>query len=184
MESVGFKEWALVCAAIGRGEQSVLLRKGGIAEGRDGFSFKHGEFFLFPTFFHEQVEKIRSGEVVLPEQRSGEIAIGVFVKREMSAVVTSWETAAALEPFHVLKSEVVRERFEYDDAPGIHLAFIRAYRLRPTWTIPELPAYGGCRSWVRLPELPLATELEPVLDDATHRALRERLEGALATTSD
>ena len=40
-----------------RGRQSVILRKGGIAEGRDGFAFRHREFFLFPTFFHEQVEK-------------------------------------------------------------------------------------------------------------------------------
>jgi hypothetical protein len=59
MESVGFKEWSLVCDAFGRGEQSIILRKGGIAEGREGFSFRHREFFLFPTFFHEQVAKVR-----------------------------------------------------------------------------------------------------------------------------
>jgi hypothetical protein len=53
MQSVGFKEWALVCEALGTGEQTILLRKGGIAEGRDGFGFRHSEFFLFPTFFHE-----------------------------------------------------------------------------------------------------------------------------------
>ena len=52
MESVGFKEWAVVCEAMGRGRQSIILRKGGIAEGREGFSFKYPEFFLFPTWFH------------------------------------------------------------------------------------------------------------------------------------
>jgi hypothetical protein len=57
MQSVGFKEWALVCEALGTGRQSIILRKGGIAEGRDGFSFQHREFFLFPTFFHEQLER-------------------------------------------------------------------------------------------------------------------------------
>ena len=31
MESVGFKEWSLVCDALGGGTQSVILRKGGIA---------------------------------------------------------------------------------------------------------------------------------------------------------
>ena len=55
--SVAFKEWAIVCEAIGSGRQSIMLRKGGIAEGRDGFAFKHREFFLFPTWFHEQLEK-------------------------------------------------------------------------------------------------------------------------------
>src|SRR5213082_2938121 len=58
MESAGFKEWSLVCDALGRGRQSVILRKGGIAEGRGGFSFRHREFFLFPTFFHEQIAKV------------------------------------------------------------------------------------------------------------------------------
>ncbi|MFL6569175.1 MAG: DUF1802 family protein, partial [Chthoniobacterales bacterium] len=37
MKSIGFKEWALVCEALGRGEQRIIIRKGGIAEGRDGF---------------------------------------------------------------------------------------------------------------------------------------------------
>jgi hypothetical protein len=41
------------------GRRSVILRKGGIAEGRVGFSFRHREFFLFPTFFHEQTVKVR-----------------------------------------------------------------------------------------------------------------------------
>src|SRR5690348_2515020 len=59
MKSVGFKEWSLVCDALGRGEQSIILRKGGIAEGGKGFSFQHREFFLFPTFYHEQAAKVR-----------------------------------------------------------------------------------------------------------------------------
>ena len=59
MESIGFKEWSLACNALGHGAQSVILRKGGIAEGREDFSFRHREFFLFPTFFHEQIGKVR-----------------------------------------------------------------------------------------------------------------------------
>ena len=36
-----FKEWAIVVDALGRGRQSVILRKGGIAEGRGGFRPEH-----------------------------------------------------------------------------------------------------------------------------------------------
>src|SRR5215467_7786046 len=54
-----FKEWAIVCDSIARGETSLIFRKGGIAEGRDGFHFKFSRFFLFPTFFHEQIESTR-----------------------------------------------------------------------------------------------------------------------------
>jgi hypothetical protein len=168
MESVGFKEWALVCEALGRGEQTIILRKGGIAEGRDGFSFKHREFYLFPTFFHEQVEKVRGESRELPQQVDGEIEIRCFARLEFSATITSWETAAALEPFHILAPEVVRERFEYDAAPGIHVAFLRVFRLSHPWRFPDERRYGGCRSWVQLPGPPAELAFAPVLDEAEH----------------
>src|SRR5260370_26406400 len=52
-----FKEWAMVCDSIARGETSLIFRKGGIAEGRDGFQFKHQNFFLFPTYFPGQIKR-------------------------------------------------------------------------------------------------------------------------------
>ncbi len=170
MESVGFKEWALVCAALGRGEQSVILRKGGIAEGRAGFQFRHAEFFLFPTFFHAQASKTRMPSAEMPAQRDGEIEITYFAKLEFAAVVQDWKTAVALEPFHILTREVVRERFDYEGAPGIHLAFVRVFRCEPQWTFPDAARYGGCRSWVELPPQPAEVQLRAVVDEATHLA--------------
>ena len=82
MQSVGFKEWALVCDALGTGKQTVIIRKGGIAEGRDGFAFRHREFFLFPTFFHEQVERVRVADPTLPEPPPGEVEIRYFARVE------------------------------------------------------------------------------------------------------
>src|SRR6202008_2889719 len=57
--SVAFKEWALVCASMLRGEASLIFRKGGIAEGREGFPFQQDRFFVLPTFFHEQADRLR-----------------------------------------------------------------------------------------------------------------------------
>src|SRR5262244_1494243 len=102
MESVGFKEWSLVCEALGRGQQSVILRKGGIAEGRDGFAFRHREFFLFPTFFHEQASLVRDSIAVLPKPLPNEIEIRYFVKVKEATVMTNWEEVLALEPCHIL----------------------------------------------------------------------------------
>ncbi|MDQ6764612.1 MAG: DUF1802 family protein [Verrucomicrobiota bacterium] len=173
MGSVGFKEWAVVGEALGRGEQTILLRKGGIAEGREGFSFRSPEFLLFPTFFHEQIEKVRAPVNAVPVQRAGEIELKFFARLECAANITDWEVAAKLEPFHILLPEVVRERFEYEAAPGIHAAFVRIFRLAPTWIVPDLPSYGGCRSWVKLPDLPEPIQLTPVLSDAeSGRSLR------------
>jgi hypothetical protein len=80
MQSIGFKEWALVCEALGSGRQSVIIRKGGVAEGRDGFAFRHREFFLFPTYFHEQLDLVRWPDAILPEPPPNEIEIRYFAR--------------------------------------------------------------------------------------------------------
>jgi hypothetical protein len=48
-----FKEWAAICAALGEGLQTLIIRKGGIDEGREGFRVAQQEFWLFPTYQHE-----------------------------------------------------------------------------------------------------------------------------------
>ncbi len=160
MQSIGFKEWALVCEALGSGQQSVIIRKGGIAEGRDGFAFRHREFFLFPTFFHEQVERVRLANPELPEPPGDEVEIRYFVRVEDVRLMTRWEDVRGLAPLHILAESVVRERFEYEEAPGVHVAFVEVFRLDPVWRFPNAKAYGGCRSWVDLPEPPAGLQLQ------------------------
>src|ERR1700733_11667756 len=53
-----FKEWAVIVDALGRGDQILILRKGGISEGRGGFTIEHSRFLLFPTLFHQQRESV------------------------------------------------------------------------------------------------------------------------------
>ena len=183
MGSVGFKEWAVVCDALGRGEQSVIVRKGGIAEGRAGFSFREREFFLFPTFFHEQLEKTRLVDAVVPKQTEGEIAIQYFVQIERTRMVTLWAGALALESFHVLREEVIRDRFDYDDAPGLHVAFARVFRLEPAWIIADSKAYGGCRSWVSLPDAERSLIKVPACSDAEHQRRLQEFDEATSAAS-
>ncbi len=183
--AIGFKEWEVVCRALERGEQSILLRKGGIAEGREGFRFQHREFYLFPTFFHEQAGKVRpefADAVTSPPEAGGagaEIEIGLRAVIDFHCVIEDWEIAASLEPFHIWRPEEIRKRFESDEAPGISLAFIRIYRLRTPWRFLNAKAYGGCRSWVDLPE-PAPRFEDPVLADTAHAAVRARIEALVA----
>ena len=153
MKSICFKEWSLVCEALERGEQSIILRKGGIAEGRAGFSFQHREFFLFPTFFHEQIGNVRNGATTKCNASSDRIVISLYAEVERVADINSLESAEALAPLHVLKPEVVRERFQ--NGPGLlKAALVRVFRLEQPWIIPNETRFGGCRSWVDLPEAP------------------------------
>src|SRR6478672_3540662 len=173
MQSVGFKEWALICQALGEGRQTIIIRKGGIAEGRDGFVFRHHEFFLFPTFFHEQLVKVRTPDAELPKTLENEIKIRYFARLEAHQEITDWSQAKALEPLHILAEPVVRDRFEYKGA-GLQVALVRVFRVKPAWVFPDKPAYGGCRSWVELPERPIGLQFEPVLSAGEFGDVAER----------
>ncbi|MFY8269091.1 MAG: DUF1802 family protein [Terrimicrobiaceae bacterium] len=173
--NVAFKEWAVVCEALGSGRQSVILRKGGIAEGREGFAFKHPEFFLFPTWFHEQLEKTTlPGTTVLPPQIEGEIEIRFAAILEWSHLVTDAALLPALRGFHILADSVVEERFHYDDTPGLHVGFVRVFRLNPPCRLPMRKSFAGCRSWIDLPDIEEAP-LVSTLSDEEHIRRRESL---------
>jgi hypothetical protein len=96
------------------------------------------------------------------------IDINFFAKLELVKTIASWETAQALERLHILKPEVVRERFGYDKAPGLQVGFVRVFQVVPSWAFPDQKSYGGCRSWVKLPELPKELRFEPILSDGEH----------------
>ena len=58
------KEWATVVNALENGDQTVLLRKGGILEDSSGFVVESEKFFLFPTF-----EPVSYTHLTLPTNR-------------------------------------------------------------------------------------------------------------------
>ena len=170
-----FKEWALVCEALGGGLQSVIVRKGGIAEGRAGFSFREKEFFLFPTWFHEQLGRTRlPQETPLLEEPGEDLEIRYAVTIEWSGFVEDWEKAKALEALHVLAEAVVQERFLCEEKKGVHVAFVRVFRLDPPQKIKNESQYGGCRSWVDLADLGECAMVS-VISDEEHSRRREVL---------
>jgi hypothetical protein len=179
MESVGFKEWFLVCEGLGRGKQSIILRKGGIAEGRGGFSFRHGEFFLFPTFFHDQVGKVRTASAEPPEPGES-IALRWYASVERALRINSLMMAEQLAPLHVLSADVVRERFGYKEE-GLNVALVRIFEISPRWVLQNERRFGGCRSWVDLPPVP-KLKMRPVLDDEAYGRVRVQF-GAITSSS-
>ena len=64
--TIAFKEWAAICEALSAGRQIIILRKGGIHEGREGFRVQHREFWLYPTNFHEAANDLtlEAGEFI------------------------------------------------------------------------------------------------------------------------
>src|SRR5260370_36430861 len=68
VNDVALKEWAVICRDLAEGRQFIALRKGGIREPARGFNVEHSEFFLFPTYVHQnEDELIDAARVGLPE---------------------------------------------------------------------------------------------------------------------
>ena len=162
---VAFKEWHVICDALLNGEQSIILRKGGIAEGREGFAFQHSAFLLFPTFFHSQYDGVRK-EVPMesrqnPEEDRQTVQFSGYCRIEGHAVISDWDEVERLEPFHIWQPSLLRERFDYGNQSALHLAVVKTYRFVHPLQILYEKRYGGCRSWVPTPtkELPEATNV-------------------------
>lgn len=156
---VAFKEWQLVADAIARGGQTVLLRKGGISEGKAGFQWLHERFFLFPSLFHEQAEQVTpaaDGSLRAFEPRTGlavdDIVFSVYLETIAMGRITAWDEVLRLAPYHIWREEIVRERFEWGDEPGLAWAVVRAWELPDPWILKDRATFGGCRSWFGLPQ--------------------------------
>ena len=182
LPSVGFKEWSLVCAALGSGAQSLILRKGGIHEGKSGFWWRHDRFFLFPTHFHEQTLQFPwtpPAQVSLTESPENTHTIEFAAEVESKHQITDWQTVQRLAHLHFWTEATLRERFDYSEQTGLSLAFLRVFRLSQPWTFPDEKKFGGCRSWLDLPAPPETLTPTPVLDDTTHAVRAAALTEAL-----
>jgi hypothetical protein len=170
-DNKAFKEWAVVCRALGEGRQVLILRKGGIAEGPRGFEVTDRQFFLFPTYLHQAPTS------VIPEWRAALAADGVDpspgrVSIAHYAIVSSWlriaslEKLRALEGAHIWSDELVSERFRRWSDESVIALLVRIYALPAPVLLDALPAYAGCKSWITLAEQVPLDGARPVIADA------------------
>lgn len=181
-----FKEWAVVCAALGAGRQTLILRKGGIHEGREGFRVEHHEFWLFPTGFHQQRDEIISEAWPLLDeiQSRGKppgISLDLYAVVEDVHHVLDRAALARLSGRHVWSEATVEQRFNYR-TPGLFALVVRVFRRSAPLEIVDSPHFAGCKSWVDLPSPLPTTGLQPVLDDATFDRHRREIQQLLAGT--
>lgn len=160
MLSIAFKEWAVICEALAAGRQSVILRKGGIAESGGVFRPEHSEFLLYPTFFHEHRVGVKPeflplldhAEANRPEP--GTIRFTHFVRVTDVKHITDLDAALALDSLHAWTPEVVKQRFHYR-TPGLFALTVSVFKLAEPQVRVERPEYAGCKTWVEL-DTPIA----------------------------
>jgi CDP-diacylglycerol--glycerol-3-phosphate 3-phosphatidyltransferase len=187
-----FKEWEAIVEALGQGAQIVILRKGGIAEGRLGFQAKHPRFWLFPTAYHQQWEKTKPElqRFLMPSAARGAdqpVELKYFAEVTDAIYLSTWEQVARLADAHFWGDEILRERFDYvarpGMEPGLHLLIVRVSRINLAHQLAPSKAYDGCKSWIEVPvdwQTDIASQVVRNEEFATRRS---RILGALGTVS-
>ena len=164
------KEWASAIDALGRGEQVILIRKGGIAD--PAFGVEAERFYLFPTNFHDG---------------GGEVPRAVPITHWCEAVrtwrVRDFEALVRLEPLVVFDRNTLETRYRFRADQAIHVIGVRTYRLARPATVAMHDAYAGCRSWVSVDEEVDIEGSEPVLTDAELSSRLAKVEELLALAS-
>jgi hypothetical protein len=184
-----FKEWAVIVDALGRGAQILILRKGGISEGRGGFKLEHSQFLLFPTLFHQQRDAVIPAaqaryDVIAPNfPPADRLRLEFFAQVTEAKQIFSLSEANALRGQHVWRDEVIAERFDWGREQAIYALAVRVFRLPEVFELPMLTAYGGCKSWIELDREILTVGGKPVLTDAEYERKLDELRIAWGNNS-
>ena len=185
---IALKEWAVTVRALAQGDQILLLRKGGIHEEGKDFRVIHPEFLLYPTYEHQREDLLKfEHQPALrrllentPDRDS--ITFTHFAHVEELIEVSDEEKVEDLGPHHIWNSEYAQSRLRWKPMLPLSIMLLRVYELAELQTIPYIPEYGGCTSWVELiPRMDLMG-LTPVLsDDEFHRQV-DLIKGSLGLT--
>ena len=175
-----FKEWAVACDALREGKQILLIRKGGIREEAGVFSISDKEFFLLPTFEHQNPALLKPEYLPAFDLRHkppslDSIRIESYAVVDTIALARDEAQLAAASQEHIWKDDYVRMRFDFNPYDPLFLLILRVYRLNEPYTIPQSDAYDGCRSWVTLENALSTKAVTPAIPDAEFAERRTKL---------
>lgn len=171
--NTALKEWAIAVDALTQGDMILLLRKGGIREQGGSFTLVQPQFYLYSTFEHQKPHWLKPAYA----NRVQPVASGwhpetaeIQAWAEVTHAYSVSEAAAieALFPFHIWTEAFVTERLKWKPRSPISVLLLRVHRFAQPVQIPYSAEYGGCKSWIELPDL-AATAASAVLSDIDYQ---------------
>jgi hypothetical protein len=182
---IALKEWAVTVKALAQGQQILLLRKGGIHESSKDFRVIHPEFLLYPTYEHQRQDLLKEAnqdslQMVLEESRQEDrITFSHWTRVEETIEVSEQQKVDDLSPYYIWTEAYAQSRLRWKPMLPLSVMLLRVHRLERPVSVPFLPEYRGCTSWVEvLDPVPLG-QMEPVLTDPEFRnrvdEIKERL---------
>lgn len=182
---IALKEWAVTVEALAQGRQILLVRKGGIHEEGKDFKVVHPEFLLYPTYEHQREDLLKDENqaqlqhlLALPHPQE-EIRFSHWAKVEELVEISEQEPLDALSPHHIWTKEYAQSRLHWKPMVSLTIMLMRVYRMERPVTVPFLPEYRGCTSWVDILSNVDLGNLEPVVSDETFQRMVDEIKGSL-----
>jgi hypothetical protein len=147
------KEWATVVKALENGNQTVLLRKGGILETASGFNVESKKFLLFPTFEHQQHDSLKPQfygylvDVKESQPKQGVNKLTSYAEVLEECDISDMEKIQALSPFHIWSDSYIKERMSWLPQKPMKALFLKVFKIKQS-EVPVLAEYQGCKSWI------------------------------------
>jgi hypothetical protein len=161
------KEWSNVIEALGRGEQTILIRKGGIADPK--FGVEASQFYLYPTFFHQGESDARPS-----------VSIGHWCEVVRTWSVRDLDLIYRLEPFVVMPRSTLETRYRFRPDQALHIIGVRTHALPSSVQVAFRPEYAGCLSWISLEDEIAVDGSRPVLAEAELQKKLAEIDGLVS----
>jgi hypothetical protein len=155
---LALKEWSIICKALEDGNQTILLRKGGILEYKKGFEIRQKSFLLFPTLEHQAEEYLQSKylqtyDLLLRGNKSEDIrnktnTFWILARIEAIQEFQDHEMLPELEKYHIWNEKYVNMRMNYNPKKPMNALLLRVYKLPQPISIDINPEWAGCKSWI------------------------------------
>jgi len=149
------KEWATVVKALENGDQTILLRKGGILEAASGFKIQSKRFFLFPTFEHQKDTNLKPefqnylDDIKENQPENNFNKISSYAKIVDARDIQSEEKIKLLSPFHIWSESYIAERLSWLPQKPMKVIFLQVFKI-PEFEISIRDEYQGCKSWINI----------------------------------
>ena len=185
VSDLALKEWAVAVKSLGRGEQVIILRKGGIHREDRDFRLVHPQFLLYPTYEHQRAELIKpETHAALEETLTESDGAGLVHFRYFCHVTDKFElrdeeALDSISASHIWSEEYARKRLHWRPSQPLTVALLRVYELQQPQTLPVLAEYSGCKSWVELGRDVSLGVMRPVLSDVAYESMADDVRSIL-----
>lgn len=183
--ALALKEWAVAVNALGKGEQILILRKGGIHRSDKEFRVVHPNFLLYPTYEHQRLDLVKTNshhdlqQTIAENNSPDRVRFGYWCEVTDKFQVDDNNALEDIASHHIWTADYANKRLRWRPKQPLTVALLRVYILRPPQALNALDEYGGCKSWVELERNVELGEMTPVLSDEDYEEQAQTIRQAL-----